>query len=205
MANYLATSWGIKLGDDLVIDPSVNPPVVAVANSYGDHEITNKLNKVTTIFPTSRSIEVGTVPATVTQTPLVQTSSSAWGETDFNSIQNNTVAADPATDNIGPVIVAMAATDSATKARLVLVGDADFASDQYFTQYANGDFAINSIDWAANQENLISLTPKQTTSRYMAPPEGYIMGLILLGSVFLLPALVIIAGVFTFIQRRRRG
>jgi len=205
MANYLATSWGIKLGDDLVIDPSVNPPVVAVANSYGDHEITNKLNKVTTIFPTSRSIEVGTVPATVTQTPLVQTSSAAWGETDFNSIQNNTVAADPATDNIGPVIVAMAATDSATKARFVVVGDADFASDQYFTQYANGDFAINSIDWAANQENLISLTPKQTTSRYMAPPEGYIMGLILLGSVFLLPALVIIAGVFTFIQRRRRG
>jgi len=205
LANYLATSWGIKLGNDLVIDPNVNPPVVAVANSYGDHEITNKLNKVTSVFPTSRSILVGTVPPTITQTIIVQTAASAWGETDYNSIQNNTVAADKATDNIGPVTLAMAATDTATKARLVVVSDADFASDQYFTQYANGDLAINSIDWAANQENLINLTPKQTTSRYMAPPEGYMMGLILLGSVFVLPGIVVFAGIITWVQRRRRG
>jgi ABC-type uncharacterized transport system involved in gliding motility auxiliary subunit len=99
----------------------------------------------------------------------------------------------------------MAATDSATNARVVVVGDADFAADQYFSQYANGDFAINSIDWSANQENLISLTPKQTTSRYMAPPEGYVMGLILLGSVFVVPGIVIVAGIVTWIQRRRRG
>jgi ABC-type uncharacterized transport system involved in gliding motility auxiliary subunit len=205
LANYLATSWGIKMGDDLVIDPDVNPIYVAVANSYGDHSITNKLNKVVSIYPTSRSILVGTVPQTVTQTILVQTSANAWGETDFKSINNNNETADKATDNLGPVTLAMAATDSATNARVVVVGDADFAADQYFSQYANGDFAINSIDWSANQENLISLTPKQTTSRYMAPPEGYVMGLILLGSVFVVPGIVIVAGIVTWIQRRRRG
>ncbi len=205
LADYLATSWGIKMGDDLVVDPNVNPPVVAVANSYGSHTITDKLNKVTSIFPTSRSILVGTVPADVTQTVLVQTAANAWGETDLQSIQNNTVSPDKATDHLGPVDLAIAATNSSTNGRVEVVGDADFASDQYFSQYANGDFAINSIDWAANQENLISLTPKQTTSRYMAPPEGYVMGLILLGSVFFLPGAVIAAGVYSWIQRRRKG
>jgi ABC-type uncharacterized transport system involved in gliding motility auxiliary subunit len=205
LANYLAESWGIKLGEDLVIDPNVNPPVVAVANSYGDHSITNKLNKVASIFPTSRSVMEGTVPANITQTVLVLTSANAWGETDLNSINNKTVAANQGTDNLGPVSLAIAATNSETKGRVEVVGDADFASDQYFAQYADGDFAINSIDWATNQENMISLTPKQTTSRYMAPPEVYVMGLILLGSVFVLPGIVIVAGIVTWIQRRRRG
>jgi ABC-type uncharacterized transport system involved in gliding motility auxiliary subunit len=99
----------------------------------------------------------------------------------------------------------MAATDSATKGRLVVVGDAEFASDQFFSQYANGDFAVNSVDWAAQQESQISLTPKQTTSRYMAPPQGYIIPLIFLGSVIVLPGIVIIAGIITWVQRRRRG
>ena len=99
----------------------------------------------------------------------------------------------------------MAATDSTTNARLVVVGDAEFASDQFFSQYANGDFAVNSVDWAAQQESQISLTPKQTTSRYMAPPQGYVIPLILLGTVFVIPGIVIVAGIVTWIQRRRRG
>jgi ABC-type uncharacterized transport system involved in gliding motility auxiliary subunit len=205
LADYLAASWGIKLGDDVVIDPNVNPKYVAVESSYGSHSITDKLNNAVTIYPTSRSILIGTVPATVTQTSLVQTADNAWGETDYTSVQSQTETADKGKDNLGPVTLAMAATDSATNARLVVVGDADFASDQFFSQYADGDFAVNSIDWAAQQESQISLTPKQTTSRYLAPPQGYVIGLILLGSVFVLPGIVIVAGIVTWVQRRRRG
>jgi ABC-type uncharacterized transport system involved in gliding motility auxiliary subunit len=205
LADYLASSWGIKLGVDVVIDPNVNPKYVAVESTYGNHSITSKLNNAVSIYPTSRSIEVGTVPATVTQTILVQTAANAWGETDYTSVQSQTETPDQGKDNLGPVTLAMAATDSATKARLVVVGDAEFASNQFFSQYANGDFAINSIDWAAQQESQISLTPKQTTSRFLVPPQGYVTGLILLGTVFLMPGIVIIAGIVTWVQRKRRG
>jgi ABC-type uncharacterized transport system involved in gliding motility auxiliary subunit len=205
LADYLAASWGIKLGVDVVIDPNVNPKYVAVESNYGNHSITNKLNNAVSIYPTARSIEVGTVPATVTQTFLVQTAANAWGETDYTSVQSQTEAPDKAKDNLGPVTLAMAATDSATNGRLVVVGDAEFASDQFFSQYANGDFAVNSVDWAAQQESQISLTPKQTTSRYLAPPQGYIIPLIFLGTVVVLPGIVIIAGIVTWVQRRRRG
>jgi ABC-type uncharacterized transport system involved in gliding motility auxiliary subunit len=205
LADYLATSWGIKLGVDVVIDPNVNPKYVAVESTYGNHAITNKLNNAVSIYPTARSIEVGTVPSTVTQTILVQTAANAWGETDYTSVQAQTESPDPSKDNMGPVTLAMAATDSTTNARLVVVGDAEFASDQFFSQYANGDFAANAVDWAAQQESQISLTPKQTTSRFMAPPEAYVMNLILLGAVFVLPGAIIVAGILTWVQRRRRG
>jgi hypothetical protein len=39
----------------------------------------------------------------------------------------------------------------------------------------------------------------------LVPPGPYTMNLILLGSVFLLPGLVLLAGVAVYIQRRRRG
>jgi ABC-type uncharacterized transport system involved in gliding motility auxiliary subunit len=64
---------------------------------------------------------------------------------------------------------------------------------------------MNSIDWAAEQENLINLTPKQTTNRFLVPPKVYVQGLILLITVFILPGLVIVGGIVMWIQRRRQG
>jgi hypothetical protein len=72
-------------------------------------------------------------------------------------------------------------------ARLVVFGDADFASDAFFAQYGNGDFLINAIDWASQQEDLISLTPKDNIVRMMVAPQAITMNLILFGSVFFLP------------------
>ena len=87
----------------------------------------------------------------------------------------------------------------------MVFGDSEFASDTYFTQYGNGDMMINSVDWAAEQEGLISLTPKDNIERLMIPPGRYTMNLILLGVVFILPGLVLLAGILVWLQRRQRG
>jgi ABC-type uncharacterized transport system involved in gliding motility auxiliary subunit len=87
----------------------------------------------------------------------------------------------------------------------VVVGDADFASDAVFTQYANSDLFVSMIDWASGQQNLISLTPKQSTTRIIMAPQSYAINLIFLGTVIVIPGLVLFSGVFTWIQRRRRG
>ena len=71
--------------------------------------------------------------------------------------------------------------------------------------YANGDLFINSIDWVAGQEDLIDLTPKDTTQRLMLPPDRVTMNLILLGTVIIIPGLALVAGIVVWIQRRRRG
>jgi ABC-type uncharacterized transport system involved in gliding motility auxiliary subunit len=88
---------------------------------------------------------------------------------------------------------------------LVVFGDSDFASDANFYAYANGDLFINSIDWAAGQEDLINLTPKPATQRIMIPLQQITLNLILLSTVIILPGMALLAGFFVWFQRRQRG
>ncbi|MBT3713567.1 MAG: GldG family protein, partial [Anaerolineae bacterium] len=54
---YLAESWGVLLDDNLIVDPSSNPPSDAVAYSYAEHPITQKMNNVAAYFPFARSMQ----------------------------------------------------------------------------------------------------------------------------------------------------
>jgi len=205
LANYLSTAWGISVSEDMVIDLNYNPPIIALAGSYGQHAITEKMNNQVTVMPSGRTIDLSVVPAGLTVTPLVYTSENSWAEFTYEELNANEVAFTEGTDLAGPVQLAVAASNDTTGARVVVVGDADFASTNYYSQYGNSDFIINAIDWASQQENLISLTPKSTTQRFLAIPSTTTLNLILLGVVILLPGIVIVAGVATWIRRRRKG
>jgi ABC-type uncharacterized transport system involved in gliding motility auxiliary subunit len=206
MVTYLQQVWGIKLDDDMVVDPSSNQPLMAITQQFGSHPITTKMPpSQVLVMPSARSVEAGKAPADVTLTDLASTTNQAWGETDYQSIQSGQVKPDQGKDLMGPVNLAVAGTNNTTKARILVVGDSDFGGSKAFTGYGNGDFIINGIDWAAAQDNLISLTPRQPTQRFLAVPRVYTIGLILLGSVFILPGLVLLTGVTVWIQRRRRG
>jgi ABC-type uncharacterized transport system involved in gliding motility auxiliary subunit len=205
-ADYLKTDWGIILDNDLVVDPNVNPPTVAVAESYGQHAITSKMSGVASVFPTARTItKAANAPQDLALTPLVLTAQNAWGETDIENLKNSQVAFDATKDVAGPVTLAIVGESSAKKSRLVVFGDSDFASDTYANQYGNADLLVNTIDWSAGQDSLINLTPKQQTNRSLIPPQEATLGLVLLGSVFVLPLVVIALGISVWLQRRRKG
>lgn len=206
MANYLEQSWGIRLDEDMVIDlNNSQQPLVAVGTQFGKHTITDKLATSAVLFPVSRSLQVLTAPQGITLTALVSTTQNSWGETDYASLNSSQVTPDQNKDVMGPLTLAIAGIDSATKGRVVVIGDSDFASTQNFTAYGNGDFLLNSIDWAAEQENLINLSAKESTTRTLVVPERLTMGLILFGAIFLLPGLILVTGITVWIQRRRRG
>ncbi len=206
LVNYLNDNWNINVNDDIAIDPnpSLGSPLITLADQYANHVITNKLMNIVTIFPTTRSIET-TESDTLNIENLVTSSSDTWGEFDIPQSENEAVEYDEGKDITGPLNIAVAVTDNSTDARLVIFGDSDFASDQYFYQYGNGDLIINSIDWAAEQEDLISLTPKDQTTRYLVAPKQYTLGLLLLISVFIIPGIVVFTGINTFVQRKRKG
>jgi ABC-type uncharacterized transport system involved in gliding motility auxiliary subunit len=158
-----------------------------------------------TVFPTARSIIASEPTDGSSETVLVRTLQQTWGETDFTAMENNSVSYNADQDSAGPLDIALVLENPQNSSRLIVFGDSDFASNSFFQKYGNGDLLINSIDWAAKQDNLINLTPKQTTKRTLIPPQNYILGLILLGFVFLLPGAVIVAGVSVWIRRRKRG
>jgi ABC-type uncharacterized transport system involved in gliding motility auxiliary subunit len=209
LADYLKSTWGIELGNNIVVDNSSQNAFLAIADSYANQSITDKLKGMVSFYWTARSVQVTGEMADVDRQELVKTSAQSWAETDLEALKNQDqqaqITADPKVDLMGPVSLAAMAENTAKKQRLVVFGDSDFANNTFFSQYGNGDLFINTVDWAAFQETLINLTPKETVNRVIVSPSKYTLGLILLGSIFVLPGSVIVTGIVVWIQRRRRG
>ncbi len=205
LAAYLATTWGIKFDNDIVIDSNASQPLYAVAATYGNHAITQKLQGLVSFYPTARSLAVASNMPNQ-PTALVSTNSSAWGETDFASMQaNGNVAFDPAVDVPGPLTLAVAVEDTTAHNHIVVFGDADFASNVFFSQYANGDMFLNAIDWAAGQAKLINLSTPTAISRTLTLPSTFWLLIMAISFLCILPGLVIAGGVISWLIRRSRG
>ena len=156
-----------------------------------------------------------TLPQNVSLVDLLQTAPTSqatqhisWGKTDFSFLQNQntTLSPDPNSDIPGPLSLAASAENTSTHARVVVFGNSQFANDQFFGgQYSNGDIFTNSIDWGSHQDNLINITLRTPITRIYNPPSPLGMIAILLGTVLIIPGLVIGAGIFSWLERRRRG
>jgi len=206
LAAYLAEDWGISLDDNIIVDPSSSPPSDAVAYSYAAHPITQKMNNVIAYFPFARSIQL-VEREEITQTALVTTIDRAWGETDFSALDADgaPVAFDEEADLPGPLTIAASAEDASTQGRVVVFGNAYFASNDAFDAYGNGDLLINAIDWAAEQEELLNLTPKPEVDRIFLAPNDLQLITILLGAVCLLPGMMVVGGFVAWRNRKKRG
>jgi len=202
----LLAKWGMTLENDLLVDPSANPPLLVYADplNYGQHPITAKMRGINSTFFTARSIQLGTPADGINLTPLAQTYPEAWGETDIAAIEKGQMTFDQTKDIKGPLVLAVAAENMLTKGRLVVFGDYEFAADALYKR-GNGGILINAIDWATQQEKLINLTPKNNTLRTFSPPGT--LGLVgaILASLCLIPLLVVTGGITAWVSRRRRG
>ena len=164
-------AWGIKLGNDEVIDPESQNPEVAIAQQYTEHAITTPRSspfQLATIFPVARSVsKAQTPPAGWTVTELAKTGPRAWGET--GSIASGQVQFDQGKDLAGPVPLSVAATHGTgeTEARVVVVGNSLFAANGYYRLSGNKDFALNALSWTAKEESKISIRPKQRQANHL--------------------------------------
>ena len=85
--------------------------------------------------------------------------------------------------------------------RVVAVGDSDFAANMAIGVQGNRDFFLNSPNWLAQQENLITVRPRQPQDHRLtltADQQNRIMIL----SLFIIPGLVFASGVYTWWRRR---
>lgn len=207
LADYLRSDWGITLDDNMVIDLT-NSGNELLAISMGlspAHPITRGMSQVA-IFPNARSLSLEAAPPQdVTATSLAQTAEQSWGETEYTTLEGTRVQYDEGLDKLGPLTLAAAGENPSTRGRVVVFGNSAFFLDANFEQYGNGDIFINAVDWAAAQENQITLTPYESTERSLKAVTMPVWLAILLFSVFVLPGLVVIAGGVNWFTRRRRG
>ncbi len=206
LSQYLETDWGVTLENDVVVDTATNQPLIAVASEYAAHPITDKLRGVVAVFPTARSLKLAGINDNLDPVELIRTGENSWGETDLVKLDTEGVTEfNEGADLIGPVALAVVVENYENSARLVVFGDSEFAQDGMYDTYGNGSLLINTIDWAAQQEDLIALTPKNQVERiYNLPSQGQTLTIVL-GSVCLLPLLVVGAGAAAWVRRKRRG
>jgi ABC-type uncharacterized transport system involved in gliding motility auxiliary subunit len=199
-------AWNIKVGNNIVIDASGvgrlfgTGPAIPLVYSYGASPITKGFERSMTFFPLARTVSIADKSKTdVQQTELLKTSAQSFTKT---KIQEK-VAYDPKTDAIGPLSLGVAAsrTSGDKSDRLVVIGDSDFASNQAIGQVRNADLFYNTINWLAQDENLISIRPKSATNRRVTLTEAQQKGLQWLDMIFL-PGIVVLAGITIWWKRR---
>lgn len=92
-------------------------------------------------------------------------------------------------------------TDQTREPRLAVFGDSDFASNEYLDAYRNRDLFVNTVNWLMGDVKAISVRPHQSrASRFQLTAETFrtIRSL----SLFVLPELIAVLGVFTWWSRR---
>jgi ABC-type uncharacterized transport system involved in gliding motility auxiliary subunit len=192
-----------------------------VVAQYPTHKITRDFS-LPTIFPLLRAVKSIKIDDTNT-TEFLLTGANSWGETNLDALKEGKSQFDDKIDIKGPVSVAVIATreisvkepeqktetdikkDSPTtknikEARLTVIGDSDFASNKYFNFSGNGDLFLNVTSYLVEEENLISIRPKERENKPLSLTSDQGMLVLMLG--VLAPALTIFFGVRIWWRRR---
>jgi ABC-type uncharacterized transport system involved in gliding motility auxiliary subunit len=208
----LMGDWGVTVRNDLVIDE--NPmaqifgtePYMPLIIKYGASPIVQPLDGRASIFPLSRSFEVGkdSKPG-VSADSLCDTSTDSYSVTDWNP-KIKEIQFHAGKDVKGPLSVAVAGSitgggEKKTEGRFVALGTSLIAANSFLTFQSDRDFIMNSINWLSADEDLISIRATPPESQHLTMNAEQMRRLLVLG-VFGIPILIVLMGVMVWWQRR---
>jgi ABC-type uncharacterized transport system involved in gliding motility auxiliary subunit len=216
--------YGIVIDDNIVLDElshfwaDASSPAVT---QYNRHQITRGLPL--TFYPGVRSLSATSqrVPGT-SVVPIINTSRKSFGESNADEIRF-----DEGTDMPGPLTVMVASAlrpervaeetammptqnesdlpspviEGKAKSRIVVIGDSDFATNSFFHILGNGNLFLNTVNYLAEQENLIGVEPRTYDPPRVNLTNRQMKGTFLL-SVVLIPALLAIIGFAVWWRQR---
>ncbi len=200
-------SWGVTLSKDLILD--LNPlgqlagvgPQVALVNKYNFHPIVSGMNGVATGFPLARTMQTKNMDKTAVQ-QLFSSSESSLATENLASASFN--PQDPKNKK-GPLPLGAAGTFTTDKpdkeGRFVVIGNSQWAANSFLAFNGNGDLALNAMNWLSSDEDLISIRPKPPEDRQLTMTTNQ-MRWVRISSQFLLPLVVVLAGVSVWWRRR---
>jgi len=180
-------SFGITVGGDLVVTDAGSNKWQAELSYDGkpfegvdagfmeyqgcyhkDHPVTKGFDQ-TMLLQALRSVRLADKPpAGVAGVELLRTTPDFWAETDTAKLLETGQAKPDEADAKGPIPVAAAVTVKVDKekspkgrgdARVVVVGDADFATNAQITVPGHLNFLMNTLAWMNESEELIAIRP----------------------------------------------
>lgn len=205
LADMLA-GYKLKIGNDMVVDASgvgqlfgAGPAMPLVTDYDRDIPITKDFS-VMTFYPMTCSVTPMSDAGEFTIKKLLQTSAQSWAETEIR----NEVRFDEGKDIAGPVtIAALVEKDSGErKTTLAVFGDSDFAKNGYFKNQGNADLILNTVNYLAEEEDMISIRPKDIDDRRLTLTQADVSTVFWL-VIIVLPLAIVIAGVVIYVKRNK--
>lgn len=224
--NAFLAKYGFVLGQDVIVDKLSRlfgaDYLIPIVSQYEKHPITEKFS-VVSFFPLARSVKVAEkLTDGLEGQVLARTGPESWAEKDIAGVKNGSASYDEGVDDKGPVPVAAVVSvkvkddqsketakkpliskpeEQEKKAQIVVFGDSDFANNGSIGLSGNGDLFLNTISWLAEEENLISIRPKdgQTSPILLTRRQATIMFWL---PVVGLPLAVAFVGTGMIVRRR---
>jgi ABC-type uncharacterized transport system involved in gliding motility auxiliary subunit len=200
-------SWGVTLNKDLILDLSGQGglygmgPDVALTDQYGSHAIVKEMKGTGVAFPIVRSL-AATSGASSTAETIVSSSDSSVATT---QLSGKGIKIDPSKSEKKSYPVAAAGTyrigAPGKEGRFVVVGCSGWASNSAIRFVGNRDLFLNVMSWLSNDEDLISIRPKDPVDKRLEITRAQ-LALLRLVSQFLIPLGVILAGILVWLKRR---
>lgn len=218
--------YGVAVGVGEVVDTASfippNPMFLQIKRSnqqFPPHEISPEFDVL--YMPGSTYLATTVDPATIPQTDtgqpfvthrVVATSTLAsWAETDVDGEIEFTP---DSTDRPGPLPIAITIEAIAElqgsptvdageflETNIVVIGDTDFAANQAFASAKNGDLFVNSVNWLAEDFELISIRSKTAAFRELVLTSTE-RDFVRWSGWLLMPSLIGLAGIWTWWRRR---
>lgn len=216
--NEILRPFGVKIRPDLVYDLSSNQlvpvpggqgvfqpyPFWVRARAFGSSPVTDGVGEV--FLPWVSSIDTtGAAPGTVT--PLLISSRAAGvAEGDIDLTPTRTFPpVDPRVRLLG-ASVQLGQGGAGSRGRLVVVGNMEFATDRYLGGAPdNANFALNAIDWLAQDEALISIRSRDRRPPRLLYSSKALQEGVKYANLAVVPILIAVWGVFRLVGRRRRA
>ncbi len=175
-----------------------------------DHPITQRMDQPL-LWRAVRTVDpVEKVPDNLQVFPLLRTLPEFWAETDISRLaEGGTVKYEPG-EKEGPLYVSVAGIrtkeqpdGTKKRSRFVIVGDADFITNERISIGGHINFLLNSLAWLTEHDELIAIRPSAKEDKPIVLSSLQRRWLVWC-SVMLTPQIVLIAGILVYFIRRKR-
>ncbi|MCC7156297.1 MAG: GldG family protein [Bryobacterales bacterium] len=204
----LMDDLGVTLNKDQVLDTSGIGglyglgPEVALASRYESQPIVRDMKGTATAFAIARSLTVNGTKDKASAEKIISSSPNSFATTQLSGKERKIDVSKGKQDSF---VLAAAGTYRTGQpdhdGRYVIVGSSDWAANYVLRFAGNRDLFVNMMNWLSNDEDLISIRPKDPEDRRIQMTRGQ-MSMLRLTAQFLLPLLVIVAGIMVWLRRR---